>query len=31
MHRIEQAADAIFLVGLLLMTIACAVITFAML
>lgn len=31
MHRIEQAADAIFLVGLLLMTVACAVITFAML
>ena len=31
MHRIEHVADAIFLVGLLLMTVVCAVITWAVL
>jgi len=31
MHRIEHIADAIFLVGLLLMTVVCAVITWAVL
>jgi hypothetical protein len=31
MHRIERAADAIFLVGLLLMTTTCGVVTWALL
>jgi len=31
MHRIEHVADAIFLIGLLLMTVVCAVITWAVL
>lgn len=31
MHRLERAADAIFLVGLLLMTAVCGVITLAIL
>ena len=31
MHRIERAADAIFLLGLLLMTTVCGVITWALL
>jgi len=31
MHRIEHIADGIFLVGLLLMTVVCAVITWAVL
>lgn len=31
MHRLERAADAIFLVGLLLMTAVCGVITWALL
>ena len=31
MHRIERAADAIFLLGLLLMTAVCGVITWALL
>ncbi|WP_395683766.1 hypothetical protein [Dokdonella sp.] len=31
MHRIERAADAIFLLGLLLMTIVCGVVTWALL
>lgn len=31
MHRIERAADAIFLLGLLLMTVVCGVVTWALL
>jgi hypothetical protein len=31
MHRIERAADAIFLLGLLLMTATCGVVTWALL
>lgn len=31
MHRLERAADAIFLIGLLLMTIVCGVVTWAIL
>lgn len=31
MHRLERTADAIFLIGLLLMTIVCGVVTWAIL